>query len=323
MNNLPEKKKRGRKPKIKPKEELNKVPKKRGRKPKIKEKTENEITHSTNVENIILNLPIDQELLDNISKTNQPEAYNKNTSLFHITDKDNLLKYNNKQKNPNLNINNNLENEIDNENINNKKEYSIKSTNLIEQIKETRAKEIEDLFSSNNFTYIDLYNNHIEFPKKTSIHCFWDGEPFDNQPFSIPFKKENNKYHMFGIFCSCECAVSYLFNMQIENNVLWERYSLLNTLYSKDNNTIKPALPKMCLKKYGGLKTIKEFRANLTKSYNIIMPPMIGIIPLLEEIDLKKSNNITNNNSGLKLKRTKPLPNHKNSLENCMQLKYI
>lgn len=299
---IQEKKKRGRKPKEKVIEEV-KIPKKRGRKPKIKQDTNVESSVSSNVENVILSLSIKPEKINELinNENKPPQPFNKD------------LNYENS----------NIENKAPN--IVNKK-YIINSSNLIENIKNDRTKEIEELYNNNGLISIDIYNNSTEFPKSTSIHCFWDMEPFTNEPVGIPIKKEDDKYHMFGIFCSKECATAYLFNMHIENNVLWERYSLLNYLYSIDNKTIKSALPRLCLKKFGGIKTIDEFRNNINKSYNIIMPPMVGVIPLLEEIDLKKSNNNINNlknNNGLKLKRSKPLPNYKNSLENCMNLKYV
>lgn len=295
-----EKKKRGRKPKEKKIEEV-KIPKKRGRKPKIKTELQNEKQSNSTVENIILSLPIKQDILSSLIKNDEePQAFN------YIKDDLSQIK-------------------LDDTKMKNVKIYPIKSSNIINEIKEDRVKDIEEIFNHNSLIYVDMYNNCSEYPKHTSTHCFWDMEPFDNTPYGIPFKKECNKFHIFGIFCSKECATAYLFNMHLENNVLWDRYSLLNYLYSENNETIKPALPRLCLKKFGGLKSIEKFRNNSNKSYNVIMPPMIGIVPLLEEIDLKKHNGVNNiqNNNELKLKRIKPLPNHKNTLESCMNLTYV
>ena len=99
---------------------------------------------------------------------------------------------------------------------------------------------------------------------------------------------------------------------------------MLNYLYT-NNETIKPALPRLALKKFGGFKTIDEFRC-CNKTYELIMPPMINILPSLEEVVSSNSNNNIINlskPSDLKLKRNNPLPNFKNSLENCMNLKYV
>ena len=58
---------------------------------------------------------------------------------------------------------------------------------------------------------------------------------------------------------------------------------------------------------------------------------MISLIPLVEEVNLidnkitiDNNDNLFNiDNSELKLKRTKPLPESFNTLENCMNLKLV
>ena len=44
------------------------------------------------------------------------------------------------------------------------------------------------------------------------IKCLWCCHSFDNTPWGIPTKCVNNEYHMFGIFCSPNCAASYIFD---------------------------------------------------------------------------------------------------------------
>ena len=53
----------------------------------------------------------------------------------------------------------------------------------------------------------------------------------------------NNKYNVYGCFCSPECAVAFLKREPIDTSTLWERYSLLNNVYSNIfnyENNIKP-----------------------------------------------------------------------------------
>ena len=56
---------------------------------------------------------------------------------------------------------------------------------------------------------------------------------------------------------------------------------------------------------------------------------MISIIPIIEEVNLLENNinnkdtNLLDFNDELKLKRTKPLPDSFNTLENCMNLKML
>ena len=106
----------------------------------------------------------------------------------------------------------------------------------------------------------------------------------------------------------------------------------MNMLYSKDG-PIKIALPRLALKKFGGPFTIEEWRKNNgIKDFKVVMPPIISIIPTLEEITINSDNSLFNGISNefiqktsndLRLKRNKPLPNQNNTLENCMNLKYV
>ena len=132
---------------------------------------------------------------------------------------------------------------------------------------------------------------------------------------------------MFGNFCSPECAAAYCFTM---NDNVWEKYSLLNEIYGK-NKPVRIANSKLLLKKFGGIYNIDEFRSlniNNSKMYKLCLPPILSLIPTLEETnidindaiyfetsDLKKINK-------LKLQRNKQT-NDTNSLENIMNLKYV
>ena len=139
---------------------------------------------------------------------------------------------------------------------------------------------------------------------------------------------------MFGNFCCPECAAAYIFDSDDCSDEIWEKYSLLNYLYNTDNNNIQIAPPRLTLKKFGGHLSIEDFRKccnNSHKKYKIILPPMISSIPIIEEFNVdvnKKSfipldqDRVSKVNEEYKLKRNKPLPDYKNTLENCMRLKY-
>ena len=75
----------------------------------------------------------------------------------------------------------------------------------------------------------------------------------------IPVSKCGDTFTMFGNFCSAECAAAYNFDSKISNDEMWERYSLLNMLYSQGKE-IKAALPRLSLKKFGGPFTISGER---------------------------------------------------------------
>ena len=90
------------------------------------------------------------------------------------------------------------------------------------------------------------------------------------------------------------------------------------------------APPRQLLKTFGGYLSIEDFRKNCQKQdkiYKILMPPMISIIPQIEEninignidktipIDQHK---IRRADINLKLKRSKPILNPNRTLESYM-----
>jgi hypothetical protein len=324
LKNTKEPKKRGRKPKLVKVNNMDgnetetpidppvKILKKRGRKAKISKElliesnSENnikvhkkrgrkpklsankDIKIAENISNIILHLPI-----KNIDDTITPKPYdivNSYTEFLH-------------KKEP-----------VNNENIIDFNKY---------------IKYREEIFNNKNILFYEyVYSNKKNiWPEKTNIDCLWDSYPFENTPFGIPIKKDNNKIYLFGNFCSPECAAAYCIN---SNDDVWERYSLLNELYGKDM-PLKIANSKLLLKKFGGIYTIEEYRnlnINNSKSYSICLPPVISYIPLLEEtiIDINENMLVSKVNikkiNNYKLQRSKPL-NDKNTLENIMNLKYL
>ena len=101
---------------------------------------------------------------------------------------------------------------------------------------------------------------------------------------------------------------------------------------------IKSAPPRRALKKFGGVLSIKEFRKfnnNYYKQYKLVVPPMISALPSLEKTDLSNdikrkynyipidNERINSVNNSLVLKRNKPINKYKNTLENCMSLKFV
>ena len=55
---------------------------------------------------------------------------------------------------------------------------------------------------------------------------------------------------------------------------------------TKEFKEIIEAPPRESLEMFGGLLTIEQFRNNFDVQYNIIYPPMLSIIPKLEEIQI-------------------------------------
>lgn len=89
-------------------------------------------------------------------------------------------------------------------------------------------------------------------------HCTYN---FDNNRIGIPISVENNVYHMYGTFCSYQCALAYLISSEniIENKNI--SLSLIKKIYNTlFNQKLFPAPHRIILIDYGGNINIDEFR---------------------------------------------------------------
>ena len=130
-----------------------------------------------------------------------------------------------------------------------------------------------------------LHNNNVD--KKSA--CFWCTFDFDSPPIFIPKYELNNKYYCYGCFCSPECATAFLFKETIDSSARFERYHMLNHIYSKIyayQKNIKPAPdPYYTLNKYYGNLTIQEYR-RLLKNERLLLvvdKPLCRTLPELHE----------------------------------------
>ena len=367
-------KKRGRKPKPKTEEEIDKQPKKRGRKPKEKtysvvQSTYKDTLEEMENENIIVHIPITsadlqaeghsmqvKDILKYSPNINEPLPYEPENTMQSnyaiistqlqkkLKDLDEADEETDIDKNPgelsDEVIHPKTKESTNNDNINistlNPNEHcGIESPNdhYIQSIKKTKTHEIM-------YEFINASDNN-EWPTHTNISCFWCCHKFQNGPIGVPTRITRKKFNLWGCFCTYNCAASYILYNKIPN--MWEKYALLNLFYSKVNNCksvkIKLSPPRESLQMFGGNMTIDDFRRSSLKNntiYRIIDPPIVSIIPQLEEIQLenmnrKKANTLLYNeynqsgtsDSLLKLRREKPLSNKNYTLENYMHLKIV
>ena len=109
-------------------------------------------------------------------------------------------------------------------------------------------------------------------------------------------------------------------------------------LYIRNFIKINLAPPRETLKMFGGYLSIEEFRENSLrndKTFSVIIPPLISIIPKIEENISNTTKNTKNNyplvnesilnktHNTLKLKRNKPVTNPNSTLQSFMDLKII
>ena len=365
------KKKRGRKPKVKEEIVEEKKPKKRGRKPKEKVYSVKELPKTFFEENknetLILHLPIKpNEKMENP----HPEASNNDTNFYNINNNEKIQDDKNLNTQSNLIEQNNIKVEenngihlfFDGENIDSSKNIFDNSIKIIKE--QNNSTDIKPEYTSNVDISIDskyeddcknnriikknlkniMYefinaNNEKKWPESTNIHCWWCCNSFNDIPCALPEYYKKEKFYVNGCFCSFNCCASY--NFSRNDDAMWERYSLLNLMYKKlyNKNFVKINLapPRETLKMFGGFLSIEEFReysVRNDKSFNIIKPPLISIIPKIEEnIYINKTTKTINQSTNesilnktqntLKLKRNKPITNPNSTLQSFMDLKIV
>jgi hypothetical protein len=155
-----------------------------------------------------------------------------------------------------------------------------KTTNTPQELNDTITDKLKQLA-------INLHTNNISDKKSA---CFWCTCEFDNPSIYIPKFELDGSYHVYGCFCSPECACGHLFNdSRLSTSVKFERYHLLNYLYCKIydyKKNIKPAPdPYHTLEKYYGNMTIQEYR-HLLKNERVLLvvdKPLTRSLPEIHE----------------------------------------
>lgn len=132
----------------------------------------------------------------------------------------------------------------------------------------------------------NLHSNNISDKKSA---CFWCSHDFDNPSIYIPKQFIRGVYQVYGCFCSPECAVAHLMSENIDSSIKFERYHLMNHIYSniyEYKQNIKPAPdPHYMLEKFYGNLTIQEYRMLLKsdKLFSIVDKPLTRILPEFHE----------------------------------------
>jgi hypothetical protein len=164
-----------------------------------------------------------------------------------------------------------------------------------------------------------LHTNNV---LETRSACFWCTYDFDNPAVYIPKHYVGETYHVYGCFCSPECAVAHLMHETIDSSTKFERYQFMNNIYGKIFNytkNIKPAPdPHYMLEKFCGNLNIQEYRSLLRNErlFIVVDKPLTRILPELHEDndDFILNTKIIPSNYQLKKKQVKKCS--KNSIVN-------
>ena len=255
------------------------VSKKRGRKPKGGKIIQQMVPSNNNKEvkpNVILHLKCSLKDL-------QLNSINSSVESFHFSTSKNELNYEiiHSDNNKYAIENNSSSNAVPL----NDEDYQY-DNNDYEETYSNKETEMKDIWKKLKTLENNLHINNISDKKSA---CFWCTYEFDNPPVYVPKHYIKETYSVYGCFCSPECATAYLMEENIDSSSKFERYYLLNHIYSKIYNydkNIKPAPnPFYMLDKYYGNLTIQEYRALLRNErlFLIVDKPLTRILPELHE----------------------------------------
>ena len=191
----------------------------------------------------------------------------------------------------------------------------LNSTNTQNSVKASRDKTNDDASKDNlscklKDLAMNLHTNNISDKKSACFYCTCD---FDNPPIYIPKYELDGCYHVYGCFCSPECACGHLFGQSdLKASTRFERYHLLNNIYCKIfdyKKNIKPAPdPYYTLDKFYGNLDIREYRQLLDteRILHVIDKPLVRSLPELHEdnSDFMISSGTMSTNSKFKLRRS-------------------
>ena len=259
--------------------------KKRGRKPKGG-KIIQQILPISNIKeskpNIILHLKCYMKDLQN-------NVFENNINGFDFSSCKKELLYeiiSNNENNYDNQTNLNLLNTPTEENIQNNSCYNDSHDIDSSYSSNNKKNDLKDLWKKLKKLEYSLHLNNISDKKSA---CFWCTYEFDNPPIYIPKHYIKNSYHVYGCFCSPECATSFLMEENIDSSTKFERYHLLNHIYSKIydyTKNIKPAPnPYYLLDKFYGNLNIQEYRSLLKNErlFLVVDKPLTRILPELHE----------------------------------------
>jgi hypothetical protein len=290
-----------------------KIPKKRGRKPKggtIITAIENKSSSIEQIQNIILHLKC------NINEL-QPNTPQEITTFQFKNNKSADLRFmqlNNSTSTPTPNVNQNIDS-----NINPTTDSNLNPNIDLNKSLNTESKDNNETKSILQKLEKLSFQLHIDKIYNKKSNCFFCTCEFDNNPIYIPKFQLNKLFHVYGCFCTPECACAYLMN---DNNLdtasRFERYYLLNYIYGKIYNyekNIKPApSPYYLLDKYYGNLSIQEYR-KLLKSERLLLivdKPLVRSMPELHN----DSDDYLLNNKGITTAIAKYTPQKQDNIIN-------
>ena len=166
------------------------------------------------------------------------------------------------------------------------KKCSQQLSTVEDTVEEPDSVSLKDIHQKLRKLRTQFYKNTLNEKKSA---CFWCTYDFDNEPCYIPKYEIGDTIAGYGCFCRPECAVGFLMNESINDSTKFERYQILNQIYSKVygfKKNIKPApSPFYLLDKFYGSLSIQEYRKLLKTEHMLLVldKPLTRILPELHD----------------------------------------
>ena len=136
-----------------------------------------------------------------------------------------------------------LINNMNNDNVDDNKCIYSKIENVDNNDNNIKNNNLVDNVNNNINNYIRTYSG----THTSNIKCNWCLHSCDdNNLIKLPYILKGDKIEYYGNFCCPECACAFNFN-ELNDEYIWERYSLLNYLYGDGNNKINIAPSRLVL----------------------------------------------------------------------------
>ena len=156
------------------------------------------------------------------------------------------------------------------------------------------------------FTHLRSHQESTEYTKC----CFYDGYPVQGESVGLPRKYKDDKFTVWGHFCSYECARAFVQDSKSHHDKELSLLCLLcMKLYGKYFR-LKKAPNKFLLEKYGGPLSIEEWRKeSQTNRLWVVSTPSIERTQMTYECfldhDHESNNEMTNKTKNDSKKETK------------------
>ncbi|GAX85730.1 hypothetical protein CEUSTIGMA_g13145.t1 [Chlamydomonas eustigma] len=178
-----------------------------------------------------------------------------------------------------------------------------------------------------------------DWPLSTSVLCYWCCHRFDSAPLGMPVRyvASLQKFLVTGCYCSLACAAAHNFELNRHSpQECIARHALLNALAQVldpgRREPVGPAPPRLALAAFGGHMSIDHFRSCGVPML-LSCSPMRAISQQIEEVceaDMRSEyryvpidrDRVSKCQEKMRITRSKPLVNFKNTLDHTMKLKY-